>query len=55
MRLHRWVRGLAAHTLDWQICEKSKGEKVKNPLSVVARWKIVDNLRRVWWLLLPCC
>ena len=47
MRLHRWVRG------DWQLIpwigkyvKNQKGEKVKNPLSVVARWKIVDNLRR---------
>ncbi|PQQ67206.1 GH36-type glycosyl hydrolase domain-containing protein [Acetivibrio saccincola] len=47
MRLHRWVRG------DWQLIpwigryvKNQKGEKVKNPLSVVARWKILDNLRR---------
>lgn len=47
MRLHRWVRG------DWQLIpwigkyvKNKKGERIKNPLSVVARWKVVDNLRR---------
>jgi cyclic beta-1,2-glucan synthetase len=46
-RKHRWVRG------DWQIAEwlrpevpDESGEKVPNPLSVVSRWKIFDNLRR---------
>jgi cyclic beta-1,2-glucan synthetase len=46
-RKHRWLRG------DWQIAEwvrplvpEESGEKVPNPLSVVARWKIFDNLRR---------
>lgn len=47
MRLHRWVRG------DWQlvpwICstvENAKGEKVANPLDIMAKWKIIDNMRR---------
>jgi cyclic beta-1,2-glucan synthetase len=47
MRLHRWVRG------DWQLlpwlgCKTKNraGELVKNPLSKVSRWKIIDNLRR---------
>ncbi|MDQ2087331.1 glucoamylase family protein [Herbivorax sp. ANBcel31] len=47
MRQHRWVRG------DWQLIpwifkhiKNQKGDKVRNPLSIVARWKIVDNLRR---------
>ena len=46
-RKHRWLRG------DWQIAEwlrplvpEESGHKVPNPLSVVARWKILDNLRR---------
>jgi len=46
-RKHRWVRG------DWQIAEwlrpqvpDESGQKVANPLSVVSRWKIFDNLRR---------
>jgi cyclic beta-1,2-glucan synthetase len=46
-RKHRWVRG------DWQIAEwlrpevpDESGQKVPNPLSVVSRWKIFDNLRR---------
>jgi cyclic beta-1,2-glucan synthetase len=46
-RKHRWVRG------DWQIAEwlrplvpDESGQKVNNPLSVVSRWKIFDNLRR---------
>ncbi len=46
-RKHRWLRG------DWQIAEwirplvpEESGTKVRNPLSVVSRWKILDNLRR---------
>ena len=65
-RLHRWVRG------DWQLLPwlfrrvPHAGEgKVPNPLSLLARWKIFDNLRRslltpsvfLWlvtaWLWLP--
>ncbi len=47
MRLHRWVRG------DWQLLPWLKsqvrdreGRLVKNPLSLVSKWKIFDNLRR---------
>ncbi|EIV99663.1 LOW QUALITY PROTEIN: cellobiose phosphorylase [Thermoanaerobacter siderophilus SR4] len=47
MRLHRWVRG------DWQLLpylkskiKNRKGEMVKNPLSLITKWKIMDNLRR---------
>ncbi len=46
-RKHRWVRG------DWQILPwllpwvpQARGGKTRNPLSVVDRWKIFDNLRR---------
>jgi len=46
-RKHRWIRG------DWQILRwllprvpDAKGVLVKNPLDVVSRWKILDNLRR---------
>lgn len=46
-RLNRWVRG------DWQIlgwmCSTvpgPSGGREKNPLPVLARWKIFDNLRR---------
>lgn len=46
-RLHRWVRG------DWQLLpwlmpriKDSKGTLIKNPLSVISRWKIFDNMRR---------
>ena len=46
-RKHRWLRG------DWQITEwllprvpDESGRRVPNPLSVVSRWKIFDNLRR---------
>jgi len=46
-RLHRWVRG------DWQLipwlCNRihdRSGNLVKNPLSLISRWKIFDNLRR---------
>src|SRR5258708_28789596 len=46
-RKPRWLRG------DWQITEwllplvpEESGHRVPNPLSVVSRWKILDNLRR---------
>ena len=46
-RKHRWLRG------DWQIAEwltsrvpDESGARVKNPISLVSRWKILDNLRR---------
>ena len=46
-RQHRWVRG------DWQIVRwlwrtvpDGTGRKVPNTLPVIARWKILDNLRR---------
>ncbi|MBJ7880171.1 GH36-type glycosyl hydrolase domain-containing protein [Gelidibacter salicanalis] len=46
-RHHRWIRG------DWQIAawilpfaRNKKGEFVRNNLSLLSRWKIVDNLRR---------
>jgi cyclic beta-1,2-glucan synthetase len=46
-RLHRWTRG------DWQIIRwilprvsNAGGQKVRNPLPLIARWKILDNLRR---------
>ncbi len=65
-RKHRWLRG------DWQIVgwlrpqvPDESGRLVPNPLSVISRWKILDNLRRslvepalfllllLGWLLLP--
>ncbi len=46
-RLHRWVRG------DWQLCTLLFGKipdrslsRIKNPLSLLSRWKMFDNLRR---------
>jgi cyclic beta-1,2-glucan synthetase len=46
-RKHRWMRG------DWQIAgwllplvPEESGHLVPNPLSMVSRWKILDNLRR---------
>ncbi|MFZ1916857.1 MAG: glucoamylase family protein [Terriglobales bacterium] len=46
-RKHRWLRG------DWQIVEwltdhvrDESGARVPNPISMVSRWKIFDNLRR---------
>jgi cyclic beta-1,2-glucan synthetase len=46
-RLHRWIRG------DWQLLpwllprvRDANGTWRKNPLSVVGRWKLFDNLRR---------
>ncbi|HYO80922.1 MAG TPA: glucoamylase family protein, partial [Bryobacteraceae bacterium] len=46
-RKHRWVRG------DWQIMRwllprvpDNEGRIISNPISVISRWKILDNLRR---------
>jgi cyclic beta-1,2-glucan synthetase len=46
-RKHRWLRG------DWQIVQwltdrvpDESGGRVPNPISLVSRWKILDNLRR---------
>jgi len=46
-RKHRWLRG------DWQIAgwllsdvPDETGTKVSNPISLISRWKIFDNLRR---------
>ncbi len=46
-RLHRWIRG------DWQLLPwllpyvpQANGASVRNLLSVLDRWKILDNLRR---------
>ncbi len=46
-RAHRWVRG------DWQIAQwmfshvpNEAGKLETNPISVISRWKILDNLRR---------
>jgi len=65
-RKHRWMRG------DWQVTEwllprvpDATGKRVPNPITLVSRWKILDNLRRslvepatllmliLGWLLLP--
>lgn len=47
LRQSRWVRG------DWQTMPwlfpkipTASGKKIKNPLSLLSRWKIFDNLRR---------
>jgi cyclic beta-1,2-glucan synthetase len=46
-RKHRWLRG------DWQIAgwllsdvRDETGARVPNPISLISRWKILDNLRR---------
>lgn len=45
-RIHRWTRG------DWQIAAwlfssvPSKSGKTKNPINLLSKWKIFDNLRR---------
>ena len=65
-RKHRWVRG------DWQVTEwllpcvpDATGKRTRNPITLVSRWKILDNLRRslvepasflmlvLGWLVLP--
>ena len=38
-RKHRWVRG------DWQVASWLFGRR-SNPLGMLSRWKILDNLRR---------
>jgi cyclic beta-1,2-glucan synthetase len=47
IREHRWIRG------DWQIVDwlfprvpTADGRRIPNPLSLINRWKIFDNLRR---------
>ncbi len=47
LRQHRWIRG------DWQLIpwlfsavRNEAGKKVKNPISALSKWKILDNLRR---------
>ena len=47
MRLHRWVRG------DWQLLpwifghvKNRQGKLVRNPLTLISKWKIADNMRR---------
>jgi len=46
-RQHRWTRG------DWQIARwllptvtDAQGKRIRNPLPLISRWKILDNLRR---------
>ncbi|MGO9612824.1 MAG: GH36-type glycosyl hydrolase domain-containing protein [Dissulfurispiraceae bacterium] len=46
-RRHRWIRG------DWQLARwllpgvpGPDGQRLKNPLSLLSRWKLFDNLRR---------
>jgi cyclic beta-1,2-glucan synthetase len=46
-RMHRWVRG------DWQLLPwlfpkvpSARGERLRNPITLIDRWKIIDNLRR---------
>jgi hypothetical protein len=65
-RKHRWIRG------DWQVMEwlfprvpDESGHSVPNPIPLISRWKIMDNLRRsmmgpatltlfiLGWLVLP--
>ncbi len=47
LRLHRWIRG------DWQLVswlfprvKDSNNVLIKNPISLLSKWKIFDNLRR---------
>jgi cyclic beta-1,2-glucan synthetase len=47
LRAHRWARG------DWQLLPwlsprvpGAQGEKIRNRLSIISRWKILDNLLR---------
>ncbi|HEY6147400.1 MAG TPA: glycosyl transferase, partial [Thermoanaerobaculia bacterium] len=47
LRQHRWARG------DWQLVpwltprvRNAEGKRVRNPIPLLGRWKILDNLRR---------
>jgi len=47
LRQHRWIRG------DWQVADwagpkvpRGEGGRARNPLSILNRWKVLDNLRR---------
>ena len=47
-RQHRWIRGdwqIAEWILPWVPTARGKGW-VRNPLSIINRWRIFDNLRR---------
>ena len=46
-RQRRWIRGdwQVAHWL-WPLVPGPNGQRVRNPLSALSRWKILDNLRR---------
>lgn len=61
-RLHRWIRG------DWQLLPwieakvpVKDGRKVKNQMSLLGQWKLIDNLRRslvapsVFFLIVGAC
>ena len=46
-RRHRWIRGdwqIAAWLLPW--VRSRSGKRTGNPISMISRWKIFDNLRR---------
>ena len=46
-RQHRWVRGdwqIAAWILPWR--RDSSGQRNRNRLSAISKWKILDNMRR---------
>ncbi len=46
-RQHRWIRG-DWQTLPWlfPLVKDEKGSRVKNPLTPLSKWKILDNLSR---------
>lgn len=47
MRQNRWIRG-DWQTLPWlfKSVKNGNGERIKNPISTLSKWKIFDNLRR---------
>lgn len=52
-RQHRWSRG-DVQIIGWLFdrVKNKKGQKVKNPLNIIEKFKIFDNIRRLWFN--PC-
>lgn len=47
-RLHRWIRGDVQNMPELAMNIRTRNGKMRNPLSVRSRLRILDNLRRAW-------